>query len=219
VAVNANNTVPSVQIFINGRFIESDKYSYTVGTNTTTIDLNSTDVPGDIIEVAVLSNQTSATGFYQVPMNLNNNPINSNSEAFTLGTIRNHYSSIAQNLIALSGPVIGANNTRDLGNIIPYGLQILQQSAPLTLTGYFLRSADYEIFSSIAYNSSEYIKFKSQLLNAVTSFGIADYGDWSVAQLLDASIAQVTAGRTNLNSFYWSDMLPAGTVLLQMLTQ
>ena len=214
VAVNNNTTVPAVQIFANGQFQEAYNYQYTVGTNTTTINLLTTYVPGDLIEVAVLSDQVSAMGFYQVPINLSNNPLNSNSDQFTLGTIRNHYTSIAENLIALSGPIIGANNTRDLGNIVPYGLQILQQSSPATLTGYFMRDANYDIFASLAYNSSEYIKFKSQLLNAVTTFGIADYDNWTVAELLDASIAQITAGRTNLNSFYWSDMLPTGTAFI-----
>jgi hypothetical protein len=212
VAVNKNNTVPAVQIFANGQFQESYNYQYTVGTNTTTINLLTTYVPGDLIEVTVLSDQVSVRGFYEVPINLSNNPLNANSEQFTLGTIRNHYTTIAENLIGLSGPVIGANNTRDLGNIVPYGLQILQQSSPLTLTGYFMRDPNYNIFASLAYNSSEYIKFKSQLLNAVTTFNIADYGNWTVAQLLDACIAQITAGRTNLNSFYWSDMLPTGSV-------
>jgi len=212
VAVNENVTVPAVQIYANGMFQESYNYQYTVGTNTTTINLLTIYAPGDLIEVTVLSNQVSAQGFYEVPINLSNNPFNGNSDQFTLGTIRNHYSSIAENLINLSGPVIGANNTRDLGNIVPYGLQMLQQSSPLTLTGYFMRDANYNIFASLAYNSTEYIKFKSQLLNAVTTFGIADYSNWTVAELLDASIAQITAGRTDLNSFYWSDMLPTGTV-------
>jgi hypothetical protein len=212
VAVNANTTVPAVQIYANGTFQEAYNYQYTVGTNTTTINLLTTYVPGDLIEVTVLSDQISVAGFYEVPINLENNPLNGNSEQFTLGTIRNHYIGLAENLIALQGPAIGANNTRDLGNIVPYGLQILQQSSPLTLTGYFMRDANYNIFASLAYNSTEYIKFKSQLLNAVTTFGIADYDNWTVAQLLDASIAQITAGRTDLNSFYWSDMLPTGTV-------
>lgn len=213
VAVNTNNTVPAIQIFANGEFIESTYYTYTVGTNTTTINLLTTQRTyntGDLIEVTVLSDQISATGFYEVPVNLENNPFNGNSTQFTLGTIRNHYSTIAENLIDLSGPVIGANNTRDLGNIGPYGLQILQQSSPLTLTGYFMRDANYNIFASLAYNSNEYIKFKSQLLSAVTTFTLGEYSTLTVAQILDAAISRITAGRTSLNSFYWSDMLPTG---------
>jgi hypothetical protein len=214
VAVNDNATVPAVQIYINGAFQSPNNYQYTVGTNTTTINLLTSYVSGDVIEVSVLSDQISVAGFYEVPVNLENNPLNGNSEQFTLGTIRNHYISLAENLVPLSGPAVGANNTRDLGNIVPYGLQILQQSSPLTLAGYFMRDANYDIFASLAYNSAEYIKFKSQLLNAVTTFGIADYGNWTVAELLDASIAQITAGRTDLNPFYWSDMLPTGTVFI-----
>ena len=214
VAVNANTTVPAIQIYASGQFQAPSNYQYTVDTATTTINLLTAYVPGTVIEVSVLSDQISRQGFYEVPINLANNPLNGNSERFTLGTIRNHYAGLAENLIALSGPPIGANNTRDLGNIIPYGLQILQQSSPLTLTGYFMRDPEYNIFASLSYNSAEYIKFKSQLLNAVTTFGIAEYGNWTVAQLLDASVQQITAGKTNLNSFYWSDMLPVGSTFI-----
>jgi hypothetical protein len=208
VAVNDNNTVPAIQIFINGEFQESYNYQYTVGTDTTTINLLTTYVPGDQIIVAVLSDQISQQGFYQVPINLQNNPLNENSQQFSLGTIRNHYVTIAQNLIDLSGPPIGPNNVRDLGNVIPYGLQILQQSSPLTLTGYFMRDPNYNIFGALQYNSSEYIKFKTQLLNTVTTFGIADYDNWTVSRLLDESISQINLGKTSVNPFYWSDMLP-----------
>jgi hypothetical protein len=214
VAVNANNTVPAVQIFVNATFQESYNYTYSTTDNTTTINLLTTYVPGDLIEVLVLSDQTSAMAFYEVPINLENNPFNENSKQFTLGTIRNHYSTIAQNLIPLQGPVIGANNTRDLGNIIPYGLQILQQSSPLTLTGYFMRSQQYNIFAALDYNSQQYIKFKSQLLQATTTFSLADYQNKTVAQLLDACIAQITLGDTGTSPFYWSDMLPTGPVFV-----
>ena len=218
VAVNTNNTVPAVQIFVNSTFQESYNYTYTTTNNTTTINLLTTYVPGDLIEVLVLSDQTSAAAFYEVPINLENNPFNGNSSQFTLGTIRNHYSTIAQNLIPLQGPVIGANNTRDLGDIIPYGLQILQQSAPLTLTGYFMRSQNYNIFAAIDYNSQQYIKFKSLLLQTTTTFALADYETMTVAQLLDACISKITLGDTNMSSFYSSDMLPTGSVYTSIST-
>jgi len=218
VAVNPNEVVPSIQIFINDTFIESNQYTVTIGTNTTTINLLSTYTNGDLVEVLVLSDQVSKVGFYQVPMNLSNNPLNGNSTQFTLGTIRNHYSTIAENLIDLSGPVIGANNTRDLGNIIPYGLQILQQSSPLTLTGYFMRDPNYNIFAALEYNSREYIKFKSILLQTVTKFSLAEYQTMTVAELLDAAIAQINLGDTSLTPFYWSDMLPTGPTFTSSVT-
>jgi len=211
ILVNENTVVPAVQVFINATFQES--YNYTVirntDSNTTTITLQTTYVPGDLIEVQVLSDQTSAVGFYQVPVNLENNPLNGNSKYFTLGTARNHYSTIAENLIGLEGPIIGPNNTRDLGNIVPYGLQILQQSAPLTLAGYFMRNAEFNIFEALNYNSREYIKFKSQLLQTVID---NEWGNQTVPQILDSAMLIMNAGDTKLSPFYWSDMLPSGTV-------
>jgi hypothetical protein len=208
--VRLNGSVPAIQLFVNSQFQEPSNYTYTTTTNATTITLTTTYVPGDVIEVAVLSNQISQQGFYQVPINLENNPLNANSPTFTLGTVRSHYQTIGQNLIDLQGPIIGANNSRDLGNIIPYGLQILQQSSPLTLSGYFMRNQNYDIFGAIEYNSKEYIKFKNLMLDTVIR---NEYPlDMAVAEILDSVIAEITDGRTSINPFYWSDMLPTGSV-------
>ncbi len=207
--ITTNGTVPAIQLYVNNQFQAPSNYTYTTTANTTTITLTTAYVPGDIIEVAVISDQVSATGFYQIPINLENNPLNANSETFTLGSIRSHYETIGQNLTTLQGPIIGANNSRDLGNIVPYGLQILQQSAPLTLAGYFERSQQYNIFAAIEYNSREYIKFKSLLLETVIR---NEYGDMSTADIIDSAVAEITKGRTDINPFYWSDMMPTGAV-------
>lgn len=216
VRVNNNTTVPAIQLYVNSAFQEAGSYTYTRTSNTTVITLNKVYVPGDVIEVAVLSDQVSRQAFYQVPVNLENNPLNGNSETFTLGTIRSHYQTIGENLLNIQGPIIGANNSRDLGNIIPYGLQILQQSSPLTLAGYFMRNTQYDIFAAIEYNSREYIKFKSLLLETVVRNEYAL--DTPVSEILDSAIYEITRGRTNINPFYWSDMLPAGAVYTETQT-
>ncbi len=209
VAVQAQTSiaVPVIKIYAGSQFLDPSLYTYTTTDDSTTVTLVNTYVEGDIIEVLVLSDQTSSTAFYQVPNNLQSNPLNANSPEFTLGTIRTHYQSICENLLTLSGPVNGANNTRDLGNIVPYGLVILQQSAPLTLAGYFMRSPDYNIFASLQYNSREYIKFKAQMLDSVLSQNI---GFNTIASVLDTAIENVTLGKLDTQPFYWSDMLPAG---------
>jgi hypothetical protein len=148
--------VPVIKIYVGSVFQDDNTYTYLTTADSTTITLNKTYAIDDVIEVLVLSDQTSPTAFYQVPINLESNPLNENSQSFTLGTIRSHYQSICENVPGLIGAINGANNLRDLGNTIPYGLVILQQSAPLTLAGYFLRSEEYNIFNSLQYNSSEY---------------------------------------------------------------
>lgn len=215
VAADTTAPVPALQVYVGGNFIDPTNYTFAVTENSTTITISVVDdVPfnGDIIEVDVISNQTSKVGFYQVPVNLENNPLNKNSATFTLGTIRSHYESIGENLKDISGPINGANNSRDLGNIIPYGTNILQQSSPMTLAGYFMRSAEYNIFNSLEYNSREYEKFKAQLLDTAVR---NDYTNYTIPDMLTAVINDITTGRTQLNPFYWSDMLPASSVFNQ----
>lgn len=200
--------LPVIKIYVGSVFIEPSMYTYTVGTDSTIIALTDTYLPTDVIEVLALSEQTSNVGFYQVPNNLQSNPLNANSPAFTLGTIRTHYESICENLLSLTGPINGANNSRDLGNIIPYGLEILQQSSPLTLAGYFMRSPSYNIFASLQYNSREYIKFKAQMLDAVLTQNNIAFK--TTATVLDQAIADITLGKLDTQPFYWSDMIPQG---------
>jgi hypothetical protein len=215
VSVLPDNVIPSVQVFVGSQFQEPNKYTVATTTDSTTITLSETYVPGDVIEVNVLSDQTSKVAFYQVPLNLENNPLNVNSPSFTLGTARSHYETICQNLLDLQGPINGNNNSRDLGDIIPYGTNIIQNSSPMTLAGYFMRSAQYNIFAALEYNSREYEQYKAQLLNNVIT---NDYTNLTIPEMLTAVVTDLTAGRTQLNPFYWSDMLPANPVYTETVT-
>ena len=211
VAASTSTVVPAIKIYVGSIFQKPETYSYVITDNSTVITLNNIYLPTDVIEVLVLSDQISNVGFYQVPINLESNPLNGNSPNFTLGTIRTNYESICENLTELTGSINGSNNSRDLGNIIPYSLVILQQSSPLTMAGYFLRSEQFNIFSSLQYNSQEYLKFKGQLLNAVTQQNIEFQ---TAGQLLDVAMVDVTLGRVETQPFYWSDMLPSGSTYI-----
>jgi hypothetical protein len=211
IAVVTDDVVPAVKIYVDGEFQLPGTYTLSVGRNNTVITLAKADqIPnGTDIVVLALSSQTSSVGFYQVPNNLENNPLNENTTRVTLGTARAHYQTIAENLPELEGSVNGANNIRDLGNVIPYGLKILQQSSPVTLAGYFLRSSQFNIFSSLEFNSREYEKLKAQILATAVA---NDYNNITVPAILDSILEEITSGKTEINSFYWSDMIPSGSV-------
>lgn len=212
IAVDINTVYEPVQIFVEGVFFEPNKYTYTVGANSTTITLTESLPSGAVIEVQVLSNQTSQVGFYDIPLNLENNPLNENSNTFTLGTIRTHYESIGQNLRNIQGPIVGANNSRDLGDIITYGDVIVQHSSPLALTGTFLRRQQFELFNSIEFNNREYNKFKALLLD-LTAQG--DFENLTATQILDTVLQEISLGRSEISPFYWSDMITAGETYLE----
>jgi hypothetical protein len=209
IAINNDSIYPPLQIFAEGVYLDPSDYSYTIGSNSTTITILTTLVTGTVIEVEALSSQPSPAGFYQVPLNLENNPLNENSNIFTLGTIRTHYESIGQNLRNIQGPIVGANNTRDLGDIVKYGDVIVQHSAPLALTGTFLRQQQFELFNSIGYNSREYNKYKALLLDLAAN---GDFENQTPTEVLDQVLQEISLGRSDISPFYWSDMLPSGEV-------
>jgi hypothetical protein len=215
VAVDETSPLPALQVYVSGEFVDPTNYTYSVTTNSTTLTISKDTLFGEVIEVDVISNQVSKVGFYEVPVNLENNPLNKNSSTFTLGTIRSHYETIGENLKDIAGPINGANNTRDLGDIGRYGTNILQQSSPMTLAGYFMRSEQYNIFNALNFNSREYEKFKAQLLDTAVR---NDYTNYNIPDMLTAIISDITTGRTQLNPFYWSDMLPASSVFSQTTT-
>jgi hypothetical protein len=196
-----------LQVFQGTTFLDPDQYTYVISDNATVITITDPPETGTIIEVQVISNETSGVGFYQVPLNLENNPLNENSERFTLGTIRTHYQSIGQNLRDIRGDIDGPNNSRDLGNILPYGDNIVQHSSPLALSGVFLRRQQYEVISAIEFNSREYQKYKALLIDLA---GKGDFVNNTPTQVLDTVMTEIALTRSDVSPFYWSDMVPFG---------
>lgn len=212
VAADTESAFAPLQVYISGSFIDPDQYNFSVTDTTTTVNLSSTYPIGTIIEVQVLSRQASQVAYYQVPLNLENNPLNENSGQFTLGTIRTHYESIGQNLKSLQGEIIGVNNTRDLGNILRYGDVIVQQSSPLTLTAVTLRQPAFEFFNALQFNSREYNRYKALLLDQAAS---GDYVNLTPSQILDSILIEISLGRSEISPFYWSDMIPSGSTYVE----
>jgi hypothetical protein len=212
IPIQSGLKIPSLKVYSGVNFLDPSTYTVKIEENTTTVTIDIAVVPGTVIEVLALSDRRSRVGFYQVPINLENNPFNTNSREFTLGTIRQHYESICQNLPGITGSINGSNNSRDLGNLVPYGLVILQQSAPLTLPGYFFGDDNLNIFNAIAFNSREYFKYKNLVLNGITEIELQFE---TPAEILDQVIESITQGRVENQPFYWSDMLPSGAVFLE----
>ena len=154
----------------------------------------------------MLSDSPSSIAFYTIPSNLESNAMNENSKSFTLGTVRTHYESICQNLENFTGKIHGNNNVRDLGNVVPYGDLILQQSAPVTLMTNFINGRDFEFFRAIEFNSSEYNKTKNKILDYVAN---NDWAGKTTAQILDGTLLGINAGKTAISPFYWTDAIPS----------
>jgi hypothetical protein len=212
VQVIANESLIPVKVYVEGQFVLPNTYTYATNVDSTTsITFNTNYKPatGAVVEAQVISDVASRVGFYTIPTNLESNALNENSNGFTLGTVRKHYESICQNLENFSGKIHGANNMRDLGNVVPYGGIILQQSAPLSMMTNFINGRQFEFFRALEFNAVEYNKTKNKILNYVAQ------NDWqgkTTAEILDDALQAVNSGKNQFSPFYWTDAIPSGPI-------
>jgi photosystem II stability/assembly factor-like uncharacterized protein len=198
---------PTIEVYINNTIVSHGEYTVTVGPDTTTVVLNENPILETVIQILLLSDQVSNTAYYSIPNNLNNNPLNADIVVANIGDIRGQYQSSFYNNPNSTGKVFGPNNYRDLGNMVPWGDKIIQNSASLVLPGAFLRKQEHNLFNALMFNSKEYVKFKNLLAYTVNN---SDYVQrYDPATMLDDALDQITSSKTDNQSFFWSDMLPS----------
>lgn len=201
---------PTVKVLINNTLLDSTQYTVETLVDKTIITLvDVTILENTLIQVLLLSDQVSKTAYYEVPVNLSNNSLNEDVEVVNVGDIRGQYQSIFFNNPNSQGEIFGPNNFRDLGNVVPYGNTIIQNSASLSIVGALLRKPDHNIFNALEFNSREYIKFKTLLVDVVEKSDFQQRYDPSF--MLDDALEQITAAKTDNLPFFWSDMLPSKT--------
>lgn len=200
---------PTIVVYVDNARIDPSGYTVTVTANRTSIKILSTLSNSNAIDILLYSDQISKTGYYQIPSNLDHNPFNEQITLINSGDIRGHFKSICNNIPNLVGIAFGANNYRDLGNVVPYGMRIIQNSASLVIPSTIIRKQSHNFFSSISYNSNEYAKFKALLVSTVNSQNYTPYD--SPVTILDDSLDIISSTKSDSNPFFWSDMLPSKT--------
>jgi len=207
IAASADTVWPNIQLYVNNELQAPSTYTYETTSNSTVVTFTPPNPLVDtVIEISILSDQVSPTAYYEVPINLQNNPFNADITTANVGDIRGQYQSIFYNNPNTTGDVFGSNNYRDLGNLVPWGTKIIQNSASLALPGAFLRKQNHNLVDSLQYNSQQYITFKNLLVDTVDS---TDYmSRLTPAVMLDDALDQITASKIESGPFFWSDMLP-----------
>ena len=103
--------------------------------------------------------------------------------------------------------MFGANNYRDLGNIVPYGTRIIQNSASLVLPGLFSRNSQHNLSNALLFNSRQYITFKTLLVDTINKTAYEQR--YNPAEILDAALDVITSYKVDTEPFFWSDMIPS----------
>jgi hypothetical protein len=159
---------------------------------------------GAKIDIRIYSNSISKLGYYEIPPNLDNNSSNSNFEVLTLGQMRNHYTTMAENNYGLDGIVLGSNNVRDI-DIKSWAGSILQHASPIPLANVFLLQREFNLVEAVELAQKEYTKFKNRFLELAIK---QENTILDIPRAVDAILEQMNSAKSIYSPWYDSDMLP-----------
>jgi hypothetical protein len=148
----------------------------------------------------------NAAGYYEIPSNLTNNPLNSAINNFTFTEISDHVHTIANNNPSFAGSFPGTSNLRDLGDISSYGTRLISHKNPLSFAHYFLGTKEHNIIDAIRTVSNDYNQFKSTLIKNITELN----GVYSPADALNVALTKINSNKDITFPYGYSDMLGYG---------
>ena len=162
----------------------------------------------DVLTIKTFAAQPINTnGYYEIPNNLQNNPLNGIIQEFTLGEVINHVDSIVDNLsTSFVGIFPGFSNLRDLGNISPYGTKFVKHSGPSGISLYHITSDTVDITRAIEQSRDDYNNFKRNFILVAETLGV----DTTIKLHVDLILQNITKNMSNKSPYYFSDMVPFG---------
>lgn len=149
----------------------------------------------------------NARGYYEIPHNWQNNPLNETLESFTYGEIVDHVTSMAETLSTFNGTMPGQSNLANLGPISHYGQRFLQHAGSMPLAAFVMTDKHANVIKALRYTSKKYSAFKREFVRLATSSSF----DGTPAEIVDSILAEYANSRYyDLTPFYYSDMAAAG---------
>jgi hypothetical protein len=192
-----------VRVYVNGIRIPKNKYSVENGVVRKFVKLvNDVDVQDVVTLRCFSSHPKNSNGYYEIPINLQNNPLNNNVTEFTLGQVTDHVDSIIDNISSFKGAFPGPGNLRDLGSISSYGTRFVQHSGSLNLALYHLGTKSGNLMKALDQARNDYGKFKRAFIIAASQSGI----DTDPKRHVDFILQEMFKDKPKTSPYYLSDM-------------
>lgn len=200
--------IPNIKITVNNQQIANGEFAITKAVDKLAILINPDLLTvGDVIFISIYNSSSASTqAYYQVPVNLDINSLNTDIELLTLGQLRNHLIEFKNNSIDIIGDVPGSSNLRDLF-YLNRGGGILQHSAPIVYAGLFLNSPTLNFVDALRLASREYSQFKIKFLEAAANLQL---DRTNIAQCVDDIMSAINAVKNDSFPWHYSDMVAHG---------
>lgn len=108
------------------------------------------------------SQNINSAGFYEIPTNLQANPLWNDVTTLSKSEYNQHFASIIANQKGFTGSAYYDNNFENTAKDLSLGDSILQHQAPLLKTMLLCSDTDFDVPSAIKYAGQEYVRFKNK---------------------------------------------------------
>jgi len=194
-----------VKVYVNGIWLPTSKWNVVTTGYYKTVVLNEDISLSDILTIKAFAKQPiNDNGFYEIPLNLQNNPLNAEIGDFTLGEVIDHVGSIVENLTSFTGTFPGSSNLRDIGKTTEYGTRFVQHSGPLSLSLYHITSENNNIVRAIEKARDDYNKFKRTFITVAENLGV----EADPVKQVNLIMQEIAKDKPKTFPYYFSDMVP-----------
>lgn len=195
-----------VKVYVNNKFKrELVDYNFEIVNDIKNIVFIVAPTSGDNVVLKTHSAMDkNNNGYYEIPLNLERNPLNENITTFTLGEVNDHVNSIVEDVQGFQGSYPGSSNLRDLGDYKKYGKKFIQHSGPVDLALYHITDKTANAVQAVRSARYDYGKFKKTFIKAATESGF--YG--SIPDHVDHILSTINVDKNETMPYYTSDMVP-----------
>jgi hypothetical protein len=213
---SARLTDLKVRIYVNNKKISSDRLSLELIGDLAYIKFNYSLSAGDTVALKVrsLANK-NLRGYYEIPLNWQNNPLNNPISTFTFGEAIDHVKSMIEDITSFSGTFPGRSNLSSLGYITPAGRRFLQHAGSMALSAFLMTDHNANVIRSLRWNARKYSEFKKEFLR-ISQTG---HFDGTTSEIVDQILLEYSRAKyVDTSAFHFSDMAPYGAASIREYT-
>lgn len=190
-----------LDVFVNGA-----AYKRAFSRNKSKFTFDTALEKGNTVSIKLFCKTVPDSGYYEIPVGLQNNPLNDLLLDFTYGTAVDHVKSALEFNQSLIGEIVGPNNLRDISDYVQYSYKILKHAGIPALPTALLCDKEINLIKSLEYAKKRYTEFKNSFLDLAVRLPF----NQDVAQLCDEIFAELARSKTSKDPFADSDMIGCG---------
>src|SRR6056300_1021852 len=199
-----NNLTPNAKIilYLNGNLLK-DPYTRSEGTFT----FSRTFAEKDIITIKIVDDIEPESGYYEIPVGIEKNPLNQQIQTFTLGQATDHIRTSLEFDERFNGILPGSNNLRDISDFQQNAKRFLKHSGIAASAISLLCDKDINLIKSLQFAKKQYSTFKENFIKKSTEL---EFTSDVIADQVDQIIESLTKTKTINSPFADSDMIGTG---------